>query len=507
MSILLRFISSLDDSAFMAGLRRMQSGASNAGAMISGAFTNLVGVGIGAGVVALGKAAIDYAGKISDAAAATNLSVEAFQGLSFAFGQSGTKAEQFSSAIVKLQQSQLDALAGNNDLAASFERLGVSWEDLNQDKPDELLLKIAEGMSNARNPSAALADSLDVLGKGGKSMAASLREGRKAIEELSAAAAKLSADETSALDSAGDMLASAGNTGLVYGAKALLGIRKMFEEVAKIPAEMVYGWGSADMPEAAKAAEATDAGAQFPLAPSPKERAEISAWLKAHNAEVALGSKQQLAMKEAMAKAEETDQAAQERNLALTKQAARIRSEAMLAAMSDGDRERALKQQLTDLEERRLTAAEAEQPALEVAIAQLETRIQGEQRLTAEKEKQAAASERASKIEAAQEGIANARAAGAAAQGNLNEMIQGRVQNLLSTPAQRLQDKRDARDLERAQAREERTRKKGLIDDAARGRNGKREMDAMKEAQQQIDLSQKTIDALKEIMAELIVAK
>lgn len=156
-----------------------------------------------------GAALIDYGSAIKDASDATSLGVEQFQRLQFAFGQSGTKSEQFTTGMQTLASKLQDARDGNDAAIKSFGRLGVSIDDIKGGDVSEVLLTISDGAKNATDKTEMMASVMDVLGKAGKKMIPGLTEGRDAIEKLGQSARIVAERDIAELDKAGDRISKA----------------------------------------------------------------------------------------------------------------------------------------------------------------------------------------------------------------------------------------------------------------------------------------------------------
>lgn len=200
----LKFRASFDKSEMVSGLSNIQQMAGNAGQVMSRGFT--------AGAAALTSAAlaakslIDTASEIADFSSQTNTGTEEFQRMGFAFGQSGTKAEGFRNALIKLNASIEDAINGSKTAVASFEKLGITVDDLGGKSTDDVLLMIADAASQATDKNSALVTVTDLLGKSGKTMAGTMLQGRDAIEALGKSATIAAKESIAILDAEGDML-------------------------------------------------------------------------------------------------------------------------------------------------------------------------------------------------------------------------------------------------------------------------------------------------------------
>lgn len=231
----LSFKSELDDSPFQKSLNRMQSGATGAASKIGSAFAAIgpamAGVLSVGAAVNFGKSILDMAGDLQDTSDALNISTDALQGLQGAFSQSGTRAEQFRQGLGKLTENQQDAIAGNEKLLNSFSKLGIGFQDVANDAPDELILKIADGFKNAEDKGAAFAAVVDLLGKGGKSMASGLSQGREELEKLSSQLKGWSKKEIQELDEVGDFFDRLGTNLYKSGGRLMMGNKEEWKSL------------------------------------------------------------------------------------------------------------------------------------------------------------------------------------------------------------------------------------------------------------------------------------
>lgn len=194
--------------------------------LAAGLTSGIVGaMSIGA-LTSAGAAILDFAGSLQDASDAMGISVEALQELQGAFAQSGAGAETVNKGLAKLSENLTLAKSGTDagaKMVATFERLGVTWQDINTLAPDQVLMAIAASAKDAHDPAERLALIIDVLGKGGIKMAAGLNAGTDALLEARAAVMKLTAEEVAQLDTVGDAITRYGNKAKVAGAQLLLG--------------------------------------------------------------------------------------------------------------------------------------------------------------------------------------------------------------------------------------------------------------------------------------------
>jgi hypothetical protein len=209
-----------DSSALATGLAKAQKNIQNFGKDVTASITDklagafaggAVVAGIGSlvsGVISAGKSIMDFAGNLQDSADAMGITIEKLQGLHGAFMLGGASAETVDKGISQLLQNMDTATNSVGPIRDAFDKLGVSFETLSSGDPNAVILAIADGVKNAKNPTEAYAAALDLLGKSGKSMMAGLRDGGNAIDELSKKTPKLSNENGAAIAKFGDTVDS-----------------------------------------------------------------------------------------------------------------------------------------------------------------------------------------------------------------------------------------------------------------------------------------------------------
>lgn len=206
----LDFKSGLDDSKFQAGINRMDKAAANLGAGMAKAFAP---VAVIAGLATLGtmlknvaNEAIEFGSNIKDNADRLSMSTTAMQGLTEAFGLSGARSEDVQKGLTKLNISLDDARNNTGTAREAFEKLGITWEQIDNESPEEVIYIISEAVKNAKDPVAALAAVMDILGKTGAKMVPGLTDGSDALRKMADEAGKLSEADVKLLDDYGDAI-------------------------------------------------------------------------------------------------------------------------------------------------------------------------------------------------------------------------------------------------------------------------------------------------------------
>jgi len=228
------FVTTLDDSQFQAGLKNMEKGGKRVEGSLVGSFSSMA-KGIGASmaaaftvgaVVSAAKALLDFAGELQDQAEALGVSTQKLQELQGALANSGVSAEKFTTGMATLSQNVQQAKNDIGTARASFDALGISFESISKDPIDELILKIADGLKNAKDPAAALAAALDLLGTKQIKFAAGLKNGRDEIQSTAATIKTLNDEQVAEIARIGDAWDNAKTSAKAYGIEAILGIKR-----------------------------------------------------------------------------------------------------------------------------------------------------------------------------------------------------------------------------------------------------------------------------------------
>jgi len=226
------FVTTLDDSQFQAGLKNMEKGGKRVEGSLVGSFSSMA-KGIGASmaaaftvqaVVGAAKSLLDFGGQLADQAEALGVNTEILQGYQGAMAGSGVSAEKFTKGMATLISSIQQAKEDTGTARASFDALGISFESIANDSPDQILLKIADGLKNAKDPAAAYAAALDLVGKNQINFVAALKGGSKEFAENASKIKILSAEEVKAIDDIGNAWDNAVLKAKAYAAQALLAL-------------------------------------------------------------------------------------------------------------------------------------------------------------------------------------------------------------------------------------------------------------------------------------------
>ena len=199
---------SLDDSAFVSGMKRVGRATAIASKKASAAFRK-IGAAIGkaaarmknfaliagaltfgaaiAGAYKLGRAlkdAFDLGGRLSDLSAQTGVAVDQLAILQQAFEDNGVAADSIGSVINKLQRSITDFGAGLSTQSRAFERLGITFDDIKNKSPLEQFKMVQNAIANMQDPTQKAATAMELFGRAGGDLMA-LFQDSGAIEKAS----------------------------------------------------------------------------------------------------------------------------------------------------------------------------------------------------------------------------------------------------------------------------------------------------------------------------------
>ena len=244
----LEFKSDLDDSQFQAGLKNMEKGGKKVEGSLVGSF-NSMAKGIGASMAAAftvqavggaAKSILDFVGQLQDQADALGVNTEILQGFQGAMMGSGVSAEKFTKGMATLISSIQQAKQDTGTARDSFAALGIEFDSIANDSPDQILLKIADGLKNAKDPAAAYAAALDLVGKNQINFVAALKGGSAELQKSASQIKTLSDEEVAAIDEIGLAWDKAVLKAKAYAAQALLALAKPKGIVEEIGTSTVY---------------------------------------------------------------------------------------------------------------------------------------------------------------------------------------------------------------------------------------------------------------------------
>lgn len=152
------------------------------------------------------EAAIDLGDKLSDLSARSGVAASSIQLIGNAASVNGGSLEAAAEGLSKLTINAAKAENGSKPLVAAFDRLGISAAELKNLTPDQLFLRIADGVSHATDRGQAYADVVAVMGKGSKDLFATLALGSDEIRKTGEAMGVFSDETVARLGAAKDAL-------------------------------------------------------------------------------------------------------------------------------------------------------------------------------------------------------------------------------------------------------------------------------------------------------------
>ena len=139
------------------------------------------------------KESIDAADAAAETAQTIGISIEAYQGLSFAASTAGVEQEGLTGALTKFNKTISQAAAGGKKQAAAFADLGLSVRDSNGDMKtaDKLMLEVADKFQGYTDGANKTALAQDLFGKSGAKLIPLLNSGKEGITQLTDQAQRL----------------------------------------------------------------------------------------------------------------------------------------------------------------------------------------------------------------------------------------------------------------------------------------------------------------------------
>jgi len=184
---------SVNNSQFVRGLNAAASRLKSWGAAISAVGTKVMGLGTAIVAPMVGAAKIwgSTGAEMLNMSKRTGISVERLSELKFAANQCNVEIETFETGIRKMQQTLVDAASGSDSAQTALNALGLTAKDLAGLPADEQFKRIADGLSQIKDPTLRAAVALDIFGRSGTALLPLVEDGAKGIEQLQDRARKL----------------------------------------------------------------------------------------------------------------------------------------------------------------------------------------------------------------------------------------------------------------------------------------------------------------------------
>ena len=140
---------------------------------------------VGAALTAQGVATASAAKAITEQARSLGLTTDAYQELTYATGKYGVQADDLADAFGQISQLSRDAAAGSGEVVDRFAALGITTADLVGLSPEQLFLRIADGIAATDDATTRLALSSSILGEDlAKKLGPMLIKGAAGVEAL-----------------------------------------------------------------------------------------------------------------------------------------------------------------------------------------------------------------------------------------------------------------------------------------------------------------------------------
>lgn len=181
----------VDKSEFTTGLASMENSVKSFGKKVGGL---LIGAFAFDTVLSSFEQSIEKLDKVAKLSKAFDVSAESLQKLGGVAELSGASMDDVARALKFMSQSAFAAGQKGGVLAPIFASIGVSLEDLKKNSPEDLFIKIADGLSKIENPVTRTALGVQFFGRGFMALAPMMADGGAAIQKL-AATMSIASDE------------------------------------------------------------------------------------------------------------------------------------------------------------------------------------------------------------------------------------------------------------------------------------------------------------------------
>lgn len=178
------------------GLSAMAGRAGPAGAALAalGPAGLAAAAGIGGLFIATRRAldgaeqALETATALADTADRIGVGIEALQEYRFAAEQSGVATQQFEVALTALIRRQGEAINGNKEFAKGFEQVGIGIKELRQLTPEQLVARVADGLSKIESQALRVAAADRIMSEAGRQVINVFNDGAAGLQRFAAEA-------------------------------------------------------------------------------------------------------------------------------------------------------------------------------------------------------------------------------------------------------------------------------------------------------------------------------
>lgn len=220
----------LNKASAMTGLRGLEKDFTSFGKSMLG----IVGIGGGlAGLVAGIDNILAKAGQLQDVSDAFNVSAESIQRLAAVGVTANLSIEEIGSKLGKIGKAAQEAAGGNKELAKTFEKIGVTGQQLVSLSPEKLFNKLREAVSTGALANDELKVTNELLAKDFQRFLPILRMTTEEFKKLGGASLVMSDAMVSSLDAANVTLRTFQNQvsqATAFAAGSLLDLVAVFKE-------------------------------------------------------------------------------------------------------------------------------------------------------------------------------------------------------------------------------------------------------------------------------------
>lgn len=203
----------LDSGEFREGLSKAKDDVTN----VAGQMAGVLGAAFGAGAFAQ---VAEYAEQVDNLSKKFGISVEAVQQWDVAAKATGRTVDEISDSWESLQEAVVEAMGGDEDMIESFEKLGVTLDDIKKNSIDGIMRKMADGTLDASTM-------MEVFGEAGVGAVDVLRQ---INTEAAQAATVMSGETVEALLRVKNQLGDIGQTVTISVGGAFSTVFNLFED-------------------------------------------------------------------------------------------------------------------------------------------------------------------------------------------------------------------------------------------------------------------------------------
>jgi hypothetical protein len=202
-----------DEAKKTDGIKALQQGFKDLGSTLLGGF----GIGAAvAGIVQLGKKAVENAFNIALLSQKVGSTTELLSVLTIAAEQAGVAQDQLGMGLQKLGKAQDQAIQGSTKQIDAFKRLGITQSELKKNDPGQLFVLMSQNLSKVESASGRVYVAQTLLGKSGSQLIPVMNElANGGFEQLQAKALRmglvLSQDTVNDIKKAHDALIDLGH--------------------------------------------------------------------------------------------------------------------------------------------------------------------------------------------------------------------------------------------------------------------------------------------------------